>query len=254
MNTKKWEKEVLLWTALVLILSYLCYLPMLLKRAGVPISEAIVTSRYLFVVVPLAVSIFFVIKHKQVRNWLSALFAEKIGMHAILSCVVLAMVGLSFSAIYYLIAGDKNSFSSIYPTVISAVVSCGYLFITAMIEELAWRGFLLSKLSMAKGKPAALIYVGIVWTIWHIPMWTVRNSLEFGEILVYSVWTIFVSIVLGFLFYRYKSILVVSLSHMVFNTCFFAPVVYNTILLGLMLVLLFPTLKRELRSLANKNS
>lgn len=253
MNAKKWEKEVLLWTALVLIVSYLCYLPMLLKREGVPISEAIVASKYLFIVVPLAISIFCILKHKQLRNWLSALFAEKIGMHAILCCVVLAVVGLSFSAIYYLIAGDKNSFSSIYSTVISAVVSCGYFFITAVIEELAWRGFLLSKLSMTKGKTAALIYVGIVWTIWHIPMWAVRNSLEFGEILVYSVWTILVSIVLGLLFFRYKSIFVVSLSHMLFNTCFFAPIEYNTILLALILLLSFPILKRELRGSPKKD-
>lgn len=119
---------------------------------------------------------------------------------------------------------------------------------TALLEEVAWRGFLLNKLATAKGKKFALVYVGIIWVIWHIPMWAVRNSLEFGEILMYAIWTILISLILGILFYRYKSILIVSLSHMIFNTCFIAPVKYNVILLMCIIILSFIIFNKKINT------
>ncbi|MEY8485101.1 CPBP family intramembrane glutamic endopeptidase [Lachnospiraceae bacterium 48-21] len=117
--------------------------------------------------------------------------------------------------------------------------NCSYLFATALLEEMAWRGFLLNKLATAKGKEIALAYVGIIWVIWHIPMWAVRNSLGFSEILMYAIWTVLISLILGILFYRYKNILIVTLSHMIFNTCFITPMKYNVILLAFILILSF---------------
>ena len=56
---------------------------------------------------------------------------------------------------------------------------------------------------------------------------------------MYAVWTILISLILGILFYRYKNILIVSISHMIFNTCFIAPVKYNVILLMCIITLSF---------------
>ena len=238
MDTKKQNMEVLLWTALVLMLSYLCYLPMLLEKNGIHISQVGLSARYLFVTIPSVVSILFSLKNSYLKRWFLALFAEKVKCQAIFSCVILGSVGLSFSLIYCLIVDDKDLFTSSYPTALDVVVSCSYLFVTALIEEIAWRGFLLNKIATAKGKKTALIYVGMIWAIWHIPMWTIRNSLGFREILIYFIWTILISLVLGMLYYRNKSILMVSLAHMIFNTCYIAPVKYNVILLGCLLLLL----------------
>lgn len=133
--------------------------------------------------------------------------------------------------------GEKDLFTNSYPSVLAVFFNCSYLFVTALLEEIAWRGFLLNNLAAAKGKEIALIYVGIIWVIWHIPMWAIRNSLGFREILMYAIWTILISFILGILFYRYKNILIVSLSHMIFNTCFITPVRYNVILLACILIL-----------------
>ena len=236
MNTRKLNTEVLLWTALVLILSYLCYLPMFLEKKSIHISKVLLSSKYLFIIVPLLVSIFMMLKHGYLRKWFKALFVEKIKLQAIFSCIILGSIGLCFSIIYCLFVGKKDLFISSYPSVLAVVFNCSYLFVTALLEEMAWRGFLLNKLAAAKGKKIALVYVGIIWVIWHIPMWAVRNSLEFREILMYAIWTILISLILGILFYRYKNILIVSLSHMIFNTCFIAPVKYNVILLMCIIV------------------
>ena len=239
MDTKKIDAEVVWWTAWVLILSTLCYLPMLLSKKGIYFPHIGLNLKYLFVLMPFAVSVFFTLKYSAAKKWLLTLFTAKIKLQATLSCAALAMIGLSFSIIYYLIADDKDLFTRSYPTALAVVINCAYLFVTALIEEIAWRGFLLNKTVAAKGKKTALIYVGIFWAIWHIPMWTIRNSLDFREVIIYFIWTILISFILGMLFLKYKSILIVSLSHMIFNTCFITPVKYNAILLGSILFLIF---------------
>lgn len=237
MNTKKTNIEILLWTTFVLILSCLCYLPMFLQQKGIYISQAALGLKYLFVTIPVIASILFNLKHRQLKKWFHTLFSEKVKLQAMLSCIILGSIGLSFSIVYCLIVGEKDLFTSSYPTALAVVINCSYLFLTALIEETAWRGFLLNKIAAEKGKKIAMVYVGVVWAIWHIPMWTIRNSLEFKEILIYFIWTILISFILGLLFLRYKSILIVSLSHMLFNTCYIAPVKYNCILLGCILIL-----------------
>lgn len=239
MNTGKLNREMLLWTALVLVLSYLCYVPMFLEKHRIPIPQALLNSKYLFITIPFLISILFTIKHKGLKEWLRVLFAEKITLQALLSSILLGGIGLSISLIYCFIAGESELFTSNYPSFIAVVTTCSYLFATALLEETAWRGFLLNRLSYAKGKGIALGYVGIIWAIWHIPMWTIRNSLRFDEILLYAIWTILISYVLGITFYRRKNIVIVSLWHMIFNTCFIAPIKYNVILLACALLLLF---------------
>lgn len=239
MNTKKLNPEVSLWTALVLIFSYLCYVPMFLEKKGIRISQVLLSSKYLFITVPFFVSILFMLRHRYLKKWFGALFVEKVKLQAIFSCIILGSIGLCFSIIYCLVVGDKDLFVSSYPSILAVVFNCSYLFATALLEEMAWRGFLLNKLATAKGKEIALAYVGIIWVIWHIPMWAVRNSLGFSEILMYAIWTVLISLILGILFYRYKNILIVTLSHMIFNTCFITPMKYNVILLAFILILSF---------------
>lgn len=239
MNTRRLNIEVLLWIALVLIFSYLCYLPMFLEKNGIPISQVLLNSKYLFITVPFLISIFFTSKHRYLKKWFSVLFVEKVKFQAILSCIILGSIGLCFSTIYCLGVGGKDLFANNYPNILAVFFNCSYLFLTALLEEIAWRGFLLNKLAAAKGKKVALVYVGIIWVLWHIPMWTIRNSLGFREILMYAIWTILISFILGILFYRYKNILIIALSHMIFNTCFITPVKYNVILLACILILSF---------------
>ncbi|MCI9408573.1 MAG: CPBP family intramembrane metalloprotease [Oscillospiraceae bacterium] len=235
MDTKK--TEILLWTILVWTLSFLCYLPMLLDKNGVYVPESAQSLKYFFVVMPLFISILFALKQKCLKIFFAGLFAEKIKFRSIFICAILGCIGLLFSYIYAMVSDETDLFLYSYPTVFAAAVNCSYLFVTAFVEEIAWRGFLLNKIISENGKKTAFIYVGLVWSVWHIPMWAIRNSLGFKEILIYFIYTVFISFVLGIIFCTYKNILIVSLSHMIFNTCFIAPVKYNIILLGCILIL-----------------
>lgn len=81
--------------------------------------------------------------------------------------------------------------------------------------------------------------------VWHIPMWTIRNSLGFGETAAYVVWTVLISLILGKLYLINKNIIMTALLHMLFNTCFIAPVQYNIVLVGAAELLVIVTRKRR---------
>ncbi len=194
MDTKK--TEILLWTILVWTLSFLCYLPMLLDKNGVYVPESAQSLKYFFVVMPLFISILFALKQKCLKIFFAGLFAEKIKFRSIFICAILGCIGLLFSYIYAMVSDETDLFLYSYPTVFAAAVNCSYLFVTAFVEEIAWRGFLLNKIISENGKKTAFIYVGLVWSVWHIPMWAIRNSLGFKEILIYFIYTVFISFVL----------------------------------------------------------
>lgn len=214
------------WTAAVLALSFSCYLPMLLKNNGIRIPEALIYAKYLFVIVPLAVSVIFSLR-RGIKKWLRSLFSDRISMKPIFLCIAMGAIGLIFSLAYSLFSNDKELFIRNYPNFFSVITSGVYLFVTALAEECAWRGFLLNELSDKKGALPALIYTGITWAVWHIPMWTVRNALDFKETAIYFVWTIMVSLMIGVFFLSYKNVITAALLHMLLNMCYIAPVRYN---------------------------
>lgn len=232
MNKKIFARTVL-WIISVWTLSFVCYLPMLLIKNGIGVPPILNAAKYLFVIVPLVVSVIFSAAHGKFKRWIADLFAEKVKIKSIAFCAVTGAAGLMFSFAYSLIAGECDLFAKNYPTFFSVIAGSVYLFVTAMLEECAWRGYLLNTLSESKGTPAALIYTGIAWAVWHIPMWTIRNSLGVGETALYFIWTVLLSFVFGKFFLAYKNVIAAALLHMLFNICFIAPVQYNVGLLSL---------------------
>lgn len=230
---KKIFVRIVLWTISVWTLSFVCYLPILLEKKGIGVPPILTAAKYLFVIVPLVISVIFSAAHGEFKRWIAGLFAEKIKTKSIIFCALTGAAGLIFSFAYSLIASERDLFVKNYPTFLSVIAGSAYLFVTALAEESAWRGYLLNKLSDGKEIPFALIYTGIAWAVWHIPMWTIRNSLGIGETVLYFIWTVLLSFVLGKFFLTYKNVIATALLHMLFNICFIAPVQYNVGLLSL---------------------
>ena len=143
--------------------------------------------------------------------------------------VICMAVGIFDSYCYSFIA-KSDVFKNTYLTVISLLTSCIYLFITAFIEEIAWRGFLLERLPFKKIK--SVLFVGAVWAVWHMPMWIIRNSLGMEQIVCLCIWTLLVSVVLGITYYQCRNILLSAIMHAIFNICYLAPVQYNIVVLA----------------------
>lgn len=220
---------MILWVLTVYALSFICYLPMLLQRSGLAVPEALLYLRYGFLLVPALISTIFLLSEHAVKScWLSSF--RRISAKEISLCTAAALSGLLISCGYALWQ-DAGLFRRAYPAPSALVYSVIYLFATALAEELAWRGFLLRHIDAGRKSALSAGLTGIIWAVWHIPMWTIRNSLGFEDILPLMIWAVLISLILGMACFRFENLLSVSLLHMIFNICFLAPAKYNNMVI-----------------------
>lgn len=87
-------------------------------------------------------------------------------------------------------------------------------------EEIGWRGYLQPKLEKVTGYLVSILIVGVIWSIWHLPLWLISGTVQ--SALPFVAYT-FLAIVLSFsftTFYKYtKNIFLCVLSHAWFNGC-----------------------------------
>lgn len=67
-------------------------------------------------------------------------------------------------------------------------------------EELGWRGFALPRLQAAMSPVAANIMLGIIWAVWHAPLWSMATSQAEMSFPLYVIIVVAISLVLGFIF------------------------------------------------------
>ncbi|XMB85287.1 type II CAAX endopeptidase family protein [Mycoplasmatota bacterium WC44] len=110
---------------------------------------------------------------------------------------------------------------------INEPISILYLFINfpllivgGGLEELGWRGYLQPKLEKIFHFVPSVIIVGIIWAVWHLPLWlvegTIQSSLSFG---MYTLMVIILSFSFTFIYKFTKNVFLCVLSHAWFNGC-----------------------------------
>ncbi len=238
--------KITLWVSVVYVLSFICYVPALLEQNGIIIPNILLYLKYLYVCIPAIVTIFLLIYEQNVKVCLAQMLSGKITIKYIFIWVIYMGAGILGSYCYSLTVG-ADVFKSIYLTVTSLLTSCIYLLITAFVEEIAWRGFLLERLPFQK-KISSVIFVGVVWAVWHMPMWIIRNSLGVEQIVCLCIWTLLVSVVLGITYYQCRNILFIAIWHATFNICYLAPMQLNIAVLAIVIsvgTLLYKTIIYE---------
>lgn len=203
-----------MWIILVWILSTLCYLPLHFEKIGYSVPNALIQVKYLFVLVPILLSLLCVSTKTSINKWLHSLFVTKIENKAFIVCGVIAFCGIICTSIINV--KEWKEMSSLF--------GICYLFFMAMLEEIAWRGFFLESIRQKKTEGIAVLIVSIEWAIWHIPMWLIRNSLDINEVFLWLVYTVLIGNILGSCMIRYKNILVPIILHTIFNVCFLMPI------------------------------
>ncbi len=141
--------------------------------------------------------------------------------YALAVCTVGAIYGLSLG-LYSLAGGDLPiplihlSFRELLPAVLGQV----YVVIG---EEYGWRGFALPRLYGLYGSLGASLILGAVWACWHLPMFFVPGSNQYGtSFLRYSASTMSWTIVMTLMYFRTGgSILAVMIFHASSNLWFF---------------------------------
>jgi len=107
--------------------------------------------------------------------------------------------------------GETNAVVLAAATVLSTVGQAG--------EEVGWRGYLLPRLTERVGLAGASIIVGVVWAVWHLPLFFARGTDTYHQsFLLYALQLTAYSIALAWLYWRTGgSLLLTMFMHAAFN-------------------------------------
>ncbi|HEV7484866.1 MAG TPA: type II CAAX endopeptidase family protein [Thermoanaerobaculia bacterium] len=86
-------------------------------------------------------------------------------------------------------------------------------------EEIGWRGFALPRLASRFGYGAGSIILGVIWALWHLPLFFVREADTYGQsFLLYTLQVTAISVAIAFLYQRTNgSLLLTMLMHSAIN-------------------------------------
>ena len=87
----------------------------------------------------------------------------------------------------------------------------GLLFVLVIGEEIGWRGFLQPRLRARMGLLESGLLVGVIWTLWHLPMYLGQGPVSF---LTFAWWVVPLAVVMGFVVERARySVIVATIMH-----------------------------------------
>lgn len=105
-------------------------------------------------------------------------------------------------------------FSYLFPLIIIN------LFMGPIGEELGWRAFLYPNLKNNYGWLASAFIVGVIWALWHAPLWLLDSPQSKIPFWAFSVNVICLSIIMSILYnHSKKSIIPIILLHLTYNVC-----------------------------------
>ncbi len=87
------------------------------------------------------------------------------------------------------------------------------IFVLVIGEEIGWRGFLMPRLRTRMSLPAAGLVTGIVWTLWHLPIY-LQPDQGLAAFAVFAWWVVPFAVVIGFVAERARySVVVATVMH-----------------------------------------
>lgn len=234
-RTLRIEGITLLWAGAVYLISFGCYVPLLLKQCGKTVPGGLLSLRYGFVLVPAVISLIAWAREGNIKACLLRHF-KPISFKEAGLCGAMALAGIAVTCGYSFVE-KTDLFAGTYSSMASLAGNCVYLFATALAEEAAWRGFLFQRLAEGGSHPTAAAVSGVLWAVWHIPMWSIRNSLPAGEIAALLLWAVLLGSLLAIFYKKFSNLVSAALLHLACNVCWLAPAKYNVpvLLLGSLL-------------------
>ncbi len=152
----------------------------------------------------------------------AGLFAPKIKSLPLLASILIPVVATIVVWLGYALASGQPPLALVADLSLGAVA---VIFFDGLIrgplgEELGWRGYLQNELNKRYSLPKASLIVGVIWAIWHLPLWFI-SGYQGADLLLYimffAVGLIAFSVIIGFVYGRGRNLLYAILLHQMLN-------------------------------------
>lgn len=145
----------------------------------------------------------------QISFWrfVAGQFSTPVRLLPLLASILIPVIAVALVVTVYSIA-TGTALSGLFPGLSAGAV--GLLFLTNIIrgplgEELGWRGYLLGEFRKRHSVIRASLIVGLIWGLWHLPLWLV-SGYQGVDLILYSLFflasIVGFSVVIGFIHVR----------------------------------------------------
>lgn len=142
------------------------------------------------------------------RVWAGQVLRWRVGVRWYLAAVGIPLIVVAATAGVYVTLGNPIGESEvlqqipIYALPLIHIVSMMFVFLVGGgQEELGWRGFALPRLLEHVNAVSASLVIGAVWAVWHLPLFMLEGSSQFGgDFLLYLVGLLALSILFTWLY------------------------------------------------------
>jgi len=233
---KKSRKEVLRFFAVTIIASWLCWVPLLLRNAGVNLNFPYSLLNKVGDFMPSVVAILitaFMLGRAEMLKLLKSMINIRIGIRWYMYIFFIMPGVLSAAYLFsYIAVGLK--FESILAPMIFPRLWPVFLLLVYFItiqgplgEELGWRGYALPRLFKIMNPLKSSIILGLVWSVWHFPKFYIEGTTQYSimlsygiiiALLGYTLYTVLVTFMMTMLFIKTgRSVFAAILFHAVAN-------------------------------------
>lgn len=155
----------------------------------------------------------------------NALNFRKVRLKYIFAGIFLPLTycGVSYG-IYHLIFGrnviERNILAELLQMPGTLLLHASIFFITALGEEIGWRGYLAPKLNELYGFQKGALISGIIWALWHLPLIVTGYASDLPlwyQVPIYMLQCIFMAYPMFVLSIKSKSVWPAALMHFVHN-------------------------------------
>ena len=193
------------------------------------------------------------------KEFLKGLFAEKLSIKWVLISILIPTVIFTITVFVLSVLNQKpigeliNKDYASYPLMLIL-----QLFMGPTAEEPGWRGYFFTEVSAKRGILKGSVITGIVWGLWHTPLW-LMEGLSPLNLIIYAISfmgaIIGISIIMGYIFRNHRNLVYCTIIHLLFNFLN-ALVIYdhNGLVLALVIYALLYLTAAGITVLINKKS
>jgi len=213
--------------------SWVIWIPSVLDGIGIKLPFSVTGYSTVVVIIgafaPLMAAITLVIREQGWKG-IKAFFGEALDFHIKPIYLILALalpVLIHLIAHYLALAVGLDVAKTLFPSEISVapiVLAIPYFILMLVIgggqEEFGWRGYAQEPLQEKIGVIPASLVIGVIWGIWHLPLWFMTGDLHSAySFLAFVMMTTSISVMYAWLYNSSgKKLIVVMFFHAMSNT------------------------------------